>query len=226
MIGVSSVVLLLALALPAPTTAFFFGVQLTNPAGGVIAATDPTATGVLAGLGLAAGTLGALGVANALNNRQPTTTVVRRPRYKYRGRYRNYRRGKRQATVAQQDLEAVEEIDMSEVLEATLNAISANGLEGCFQRLFCDISAKPSGFERDLPVVAGVRLAESLDISPKANDVAQRLMNAFDVGSGLRNINSCETRFNQCKWTGEQMDLEIERMVVAQQKQLEQQQQQ
>jgi len=221
-IGFTTVALLLALASPAPTTAFFFGLQLTNPAGGVIGATDPTQTGILAGLGLAAGTLGALGVANALNNRRPTTTVVRRPRYKGRGRYRNYRRGKRQA---EQDLEVTEEINVSEVMESTLSVIKNNGLEGCFQRLFCDISAKPSGFERDLPIVAGVRLAESLDLSPEASGVAQRLMDAFDVGSSLRTVDSCETRFNQCQWTGLQMDAEIERMSQEAQRQQQLQQQ-
>jgi len=221
-IGFTTVALLLALASPAPTTAFFFGLQLTNPAGGVIGATNPTQTGILAGLGLAAGTLGALGVANALNNRPATTTVVRRPRYKGRGRYRNYRRGKRQA---EQDLEVTEEINVSEVMESTLSVIKNNGLEGCFQRLFCDISAKPSGFERDLPIVAGVRLAESLDLSPEASGVAQRLMDAFDVGSNLRNVDSCETRFNQCQWTGQQMDAEIERMSQDAQRQQQLQQQ-
>jgi len=221
-IGFTTVALLLALASPAPTTAFFFGLQLTNPAGGVIGATNPTQTGILAGLGLAAGTLGALGVANALNNRPATTTVVRRPRYKGRGRYRNYRRGKRQA---EQDLEVTEEINVSEVMESTLSVIKNNGLEGCFQRLFCDISAKPSGFERDLPIVAGVRLAESLDLSPEASGVAQRLMDAFDVGSNLRNVDSCETRFNQCQWTGQQMDAEIERMSQEAQRQQQLQQQ-
>jgi len=220
-IGFTTVALLLALASPAPTTAFFFGLQLTNPAGGVIGATNPTQTGILAGLGLAAGTLGALGVANALNNRPATTTVVRRPRYKGRGRYRNYRRGKRQA---EQDLEVTEEINVSEVMESTLSVIKNNGLEGCFQRLFCDISAKPSGFERDLPIVAGVRLAESLDLSPEASGVAQRLMDAFDVGSNLRNVDSCETRFNQCQWTGQQMDAEIERMSQEAQRQQQLQQ--
>jgi len=221
-IGFTTVALLLALASPAPTTAFFFGLQLTNPAGGVIGATNPTQTGILAGLGLAAGTLGALGVANALNNRPATTTVVRRPRYKGRGRYRNYRRGKRQA---EQDLEVTEEINVSEVMESTLGVIKNNGLEGCFQRLFCDISAKPSGFERDLPIVAGVRLAESLDLSPEASGVAQRLMDAFDVGSSLRNVDSCEIRFNQCQWTGQQMDAEIERMSQEAQRQQQLQQQ-
>jgi len=220
-IGFTTLALLLALASPAPTTAFFFGLQLTNPAGGVIGATNPTQTGILAGLGLAAGTLGALGVANALNNRPATTTVVRRPRYKGRGRYRNYRRGKRQA---EQDLEVTEEINVSEVMESTLSVIKNNGLEGCFQRLFCDISAKPSGFERDLPIVAGVRLAESLDLSPEASGVAQRLMDAFDVGSNLRNVDSCETRFNQCQWTGQQMDAEIERMSQEAQRQQQLQQ--
>jgi len=221
--GLSTVALILALASPAPTTAFFFGVQLTNPAGGVIGATNPTQTGILAGLGLAGATLGALGVANALNNRPATTTVVRRPRYKYRGRYRNYRRGKRQAAAAQQNLDASAEVDVGEIVESTLNVIATNDLEGCFQRLFCDISAKPSGFERDLPIVAGVRLAESLDLSPTASGVAQRLMEAFDMGSNLRSVDSCETKYQQCQWTGEQMDAEIERMAKAAQQQQQQQ---
>merc|ERR1712142_521135 len=207
-IGFSTVALLLALVSPAPTTAFFFGVQLTNPAGGVIGATNPTQTGILAGLGLAGATLGALGVANALNNRPATTTVVRRPRYKYRGRYRNYRRGKRQAPAAQQNLDASAEVDVGEIVESTLNVIATNDLEGCFQRLFCDISAKPSGFERDLPIVSGV---------------AQRLMEAFDMGSNLRSVDSCETKYQQCQWTGEQMDAEIERMAKAAQQQQQQQ---
>jgi len=221
-IGFLTVALLLALASPAPTTAFFFGVQLTDPAGGVIGATDPTATGVLAGLGLAAGTLGALGVANALRPTPAPVTVVRRPtrqRYRHRGRY--YRRGKRQA-VGQQDLEVPEEVDVSEIMESTLSMIKGNKLEGCFQRLLCDIAAKPSGFERDLPIVAGVRLAESLELSPTAAGVAERLLEAFDVGSSLGNVESCETMYSQCQWTGEQMDAEIERMSIAAQQQQQQ----
>jgi len=206
------VVFVLAFALfPAPSTAFFFGVQLTNPAGGVIGATNPTQTGVLTGLGLAAGTLGALGLAQALKPRPQTTVVYRQPqRYnRYHGRT-YYRRGKRQAGP-----QVLEESQVRQVVENAMQVISSNQLEGCFQRLFCDIAAKPSGFERDLPIVNGARLAQDLDVSAGAVDISKRLLRAFDVGSELKDVKACEAKFSQCQWTGEQMDKEIERMTNA-----------
>lgn len=222
----SSVVALLLALVSRPIAAFFFGVQVTNPAGGVIGATDPATTGLLAGLGLAAGTLGALGLGAALNNQRPSVQVVtRRPTqnyYHHNNRYRYYRRkGKRQA-----ESENLEGTDTREVIEATLQLISRNNLEGCFQRLFCDIAAKPSGFERDLPIVAGVRLAKKLDLNPEVTDMSTRLLDAFNAGGDLKTVESCESKFDQCAWTGQEMDAEIERMSIAYAAQQQQQQQQ
>jgi len=214
--GISKVAAFFCLLYPALSSAFFFGLELTNPAGATVGALNPTQTGLLGSLAAAGAGLGLLGASEILRPR-PQQTVVYRQTGRYNGnryyRRRGNYRGKRQVE-PQQELERE---NMVAILEQSLGVISRNKLEGCFERLFCDIATKSAIFERDLPIVNGVRLAEQMrdDLSDSINAVSEKLLDAFDVGTDLHDVNQCELLFKDCQWTGEEMDAEIERQATA-----------
>jgi len=192
-----------AIVLPALSSAFLFGVTLTNTAGATLLALNPTAVGTLATVGVAGAALAGLGaLALARPPRRQTTRVVktstrRRPKYRHRGR---------------RDSAAATSVVDSEVYDAIFVDLAENKVDGCFQRLVCDIAASPAGFEKNLPILNGVQLAGELTLSPLGRDVADQLLKAMQFGSDLKSQADCEAVFNRCDWTGADMERVIEDM--------------
>merc|ERR1719187_692497 len=102
------------------------------------------------------------------------------------------------------------DVGMNEILDAVFVDIAHKRIEGCFERLVCDIAARPNGFApQTVPIVTSVKLAESAELSPLAKAVSKRLLKAMHFGSDSKNVGHCEGLFNQCPWSGELMDLVI-----------------
>jgi len=193
-------VLLVAVVLPALSSAFFFGLTLTNTAGATLLALNPTALGTLATVGIAGAALAGLaGAALALPPR-PAPAPAPKPTRTYR---KYHHRGRRDSATPVVD---------SQVYDAIFVDLAENKVDGCFQRLVCDIAASPVGFEHNLPILDGVRLAGEMDLSPVGSAVANGLLKALQFGSDLKNEAECEAVFNQCEWTGADMDRVIEDM--------------
>ena len=109
-----------------------------------------------------------------------------------------------------------EESDLVEILEAVFLDIERTGAVGCFQRLICDISASPQSFEKNVAIVDSLLLSENVDLSPKATNVRDNLYEAFLQGESEStdggSIERCELVFNQCQWSGQEMDEAIKRL--------------
>jgi len=103
-----------------------------------------------------------------------------------------------------------------EILEAVFLDIERTGAVGCFQRLICDISASPQSFEKNVAIVDSLLLSENVDLSPKATNVRDNLYEAFLQGESEStdggSIERCELVFNQCQWSGQEMDEAIKRL--------------
>jgi len=202
-------VLGLALALPAVSNAFLFGLTFTNAAGVATLVLNAQTVGLLS-LGVLGATLGlaAVGAISAAALAPPPPPVVVDPvdpapvgGY---GGYGHHGRRRRQALVTEKF--AVN--DLNQVFDAIFLDIAKNNMDGCFQRLVCDISARPAEFQKNLPIVAGVEMAKShtLLLSPKATSVSQKLLAALEFGKATQDVKACEQVYNQCEWSGEQMN--------------------
>ena len=84
--------------------------------------------------------------------------------------------------------------------------IHDSNMEGCFQRLVCDIAARPDDYQKNVPIVKGVQLIDADILSNKASSVSHKLMEALKFGQSNTDANVCETTFNKCHWSGPQMD--------------------
>jgi len=180
--------------MPLVSEALFFPVVV--PAAGA-AVTIGAAELTLLGLGvfgakiagLAAGLV--LGRAAARRNR-PSRTY-----------YRRY--GKRAASID----------DVTEALEKTFVEMSNQNTAGCFQRLFCDMAADPTGYEDHLPMMTAAQSASSMKFNNKvATDVVSRLNQAMAYGQSMTMYQGkarallCESYY-KCPFTGSQMGFAI-----------------
>jgi len=263
------VLLSVAIALPAISNAFLFGVTITDAAGLVIAAANPAQTAAIIGIGVIGATLAAAAGALAAqllfppppaepvdtgygapidtgygapvdaygapdtsygapvdSYGAPVDTGYGAPAAAAPATYEtpapvvdsygapaapayggNYRR----VSKYRQRRQAVQNMafnNLNEIFDTIFVDIAKSNMEGCFQRLVCDISARPNAFEKNLPIVTGVELTESqsLNLSVKAHTVSHKLLEALKFGKATQDVNACEEVFNQCQWTGGQMD--------------------
>jgi len=203
--------MLFALSLPTITNAFLFGVTLTNAAGTAIAAANPAQTAGIIGLGVLGTALGAAGLA-ALQPRAPTVTVIpgrRRP--KTRGRGRRYR-GRRQALFGGAD--SVTNDGLTEAFNEIFLEIEKKVMDGCFQRLICDISARPEEFKdeegKSFQLISAIEIATLFKLQPKAMAVAKKISAARKIGEAAGDVRACEVTFKKCPWTGTKMQEAIQ----------------
>ena len=105
--------------------------------------------------------------------------------------------------------EDVEE-SMDDVMNTVFGDISEQHIDGCFQRLLCDITADPKDFEANQPIKVAVEVSENLSLSPEARIVSQKLLQAVQYGNQLKEggygAENCEAAFNQCPFSGQLMD--------------------
>merc|ERR1711872_1126636 len=138
--------------------------------------------------------LGAVGAGLAVAGAAAIATAFRPRRVRYHHKPRYYHRhhyGKREAN------EEEEEGTVDELMNTILEDINDKHIEGCFQRLLCDITANPEGFKGNTAIKDAVTMSEKL---LEAVKVGQKLSKA---GFGVKN---CEAVFNQCPFSGEVMD--------------------
>jgi len=203
-------VLFAALTLPALSSALFFGVTLTNTAGATILALNPTAVAGLAAIGVAGAGLAAATAALLARPPPPPPAPAPAPRptkgryYKKNKHYRGRRDSAAQTTVT---------LDTADQLyDKIFGDLAENKMVGCFQRLVCDIAARPAGFADNVPILEGLGLAEQLELNPTARTVSEQLLKAMQFGADLEDVGHCEGFFSECAWTGEEMDLVIKDM--------------
>jgi len=262
------VLLSVAIALPAISNAFLFGVTITNAAGLTIAAATPVQTAAIIGIGVIGATLAAAAGALAAQllfpppPAEPVDTgygapidtgygapvdsygapdtgygapvdsygapveTYGAPAAAAPATYETpapvvdsygapaapaYGSNYRRVSKYRQRRQAVQNMafnNLNQIFDTIFVDIAKSQMEGCFQRLVCDISARPNSFEKNLPIVTGVELAESqsLNLSVKAHKVSHKLLEALKFGKATQDVNACEEVFNQCQWTGGQMD--------------------
>lgn len=197
-------VALVALTLPALSTAII-GFTVTSAAGATIFSATAAQLGLIG--------LGALGAKLALITGAIVAQALPKPQaaksfkpthYTYPTRYQN--RGKREVSAAE------EELKLNEVMDDLLVEIQVGKMEGCFERFFCDVAARPEEFPRNSFIVSGVELASEKTSKPQAKDVARKLLGATRYGKFLNQHTAfdattfCEQVYNQCPWTGKQVD--------------------
>lgn len=100
---------------------------------------------------------------------------------------------------------------VNSMVEQVFTDISERGMEGCFERLVCDISADPHRFQTtSLPIITSIQSSRTVQLSTqKAKAVSARLFEAMRYGQVQRTVRACEEAFNRCEWSGSQMDAVI-----------------
>merc|ERR1712168_1307532 len=112
------------------------------------------------------------------------------------------RRGKRDA---EQEEEKVE-LNINEVFNTVFGDIHKSQTEGCFQRLVCDIAARPDDFQQNSPILTGVDMMETDSLSSEASAVSRILKDAAQFGRNATDVKQCEMVYNDCHWSGPTMD--------------------
>jgi len=201
------VLLFAAIALPAISNAFFFGITVTSAAGATLLSANAAALGTIATVGIAGAALGGLAAAALRPPAAPAvTTVSRQPTTTYR---KYHHRGRRSTPI----IVEVTEQNTGDVYDAVFADLAESGNVECFQRLVCDIAASPNTFQRNIPILEGVKIAEELELSPRGHAVSLQLRKALEFGSALKNVEKCDVVY-KCEWTGAQMDQLIEDMTI------------
>ena len=107
-------------------------------------------------------------------------------------------------------------IDVTQVLENTFVEMSEQNTAGCFQRLFCDMAADPTGYEEHLPMMTAAEAAATMKFSNKAaNEIVSGLNQAMAYGKsmgvyqGEARAMLCEATYDRCPYTGTQMEFAI-----------------
>ena len=105
--------------------------------------------------------------------------------------------------------------DVTDALEKTFVEMSDQNTAGCFQRLFCDMAADPTGYEDHLPMMTAAQSASSMKFNNKvATDVVSRLNQAMAYGQSMTMYQGkarallCESYY-KCPFTGSQMGFAI-----------------
>jgi len=208
------VLLCVAVALPAISQAFLFGITLTDAAGVALAAADPTQTGVIVLLGVLGASLAFAGGALASQLLFPAAEeevveIDSYGPYKRQGLQQRSNRRRRVKLGAQfrnrRDV-SVTEIDINGIMDTIFVDIHKTNMEGCFQRLVCDIAARPAEYPKNVPIVNGVQLIDAEFLTNQASSVSRKLMEALKFGQATTDVNACEATFNKCDWSGPQMD--------------------
>jgi len=203
---VALILVCVAVALPTISQAFLFGVTLTDAAGLTLAAANPAQTGVIitvgvlgAALAFAAGSL----LAQAPGFQNPELLGIplnRKDVAKFLG---FKRRGKRDA---KQDV-----ADIDGVFDSIFGDIHKSNIEGCFQRLVCDIAARPANYQKHVPIVKGLELMQTHALTSDASSVSRKLYEAVRFGQNSSDDVACEMTFNNCHWSGPQMNQVMEK---------------
>merc|ERR1712117_954631 len=158
----AAVFLFVALSLPAFSSALFLGL-----AGGstvTIGATSVTATQVaLLGLTVVGAKLGFL--AGMALGHAAKAALRGRGRSSSKRYYRKH--GKRSV-----EDEAGE---VSMVMNSLMNEIDDGHMDGCFQRLVCEIAAQPDQFADNSDILSGVQLSEGLEMNERALSMCSTL---------------------------------------------------
>ena len=67
-----------------------------------------------------------------------------------------------------------------------------------FQRLFCDMSADPTKYEEQAPMMVAARLASGVEFTnPKANEVVQMLNQAISRGESTATFKTPTARYSK-----------------------------
>jgi len=203
----SLVALAMAVSLPALSSGLFFGVTFTSTTGATLLALTPTAVAGVAAIGAAGAGLAALALP-ALLGGGPAPKGKGKGKaqmVKVQGKTKHRYRGRRQAN-------AEPVVSANALYEKIFADLAEQNMVGCFQRLVCDISARPDGFAEDIPILQGLAFSEQLEMSNGARHVSRQLLKAMQFGAELKDISECEGFFSQCKWTGTQLDLIVQDM--------------
>jgi len=186
-----------AVALPSIAQAFYFGITLTDAAtGATIQALDAFQTGTVLSVGiLGAAFIFALG---SLTSGYPGSYGG--------GGYGSQvilGHGRRRRAAMQEE----EQLDLDEVFNVLFEDIFKSQTEGCFQRLVCDMAAKPEDYKQNSPILMAVEMMEDHGLnSTVATTVSQLLLDAAKLGQDAKDGSMCEAIFNHCHWSGPQMD--------------------
>jgi len=112
------------------------------------------------------------------------------------------RRGKRDAKQEEQKVE----LGIDEVFNKLFGNIHQGRIEGCFQRLVCDMAARPDDFPQNVPILQGVDMMENHALNTEAATVSKLLSEAVHFGRNATDVKECEVVYNDCYWSGQQMD--------------------
>ena len=97
-------------------------------------------------------------------------------------------------------------VDVDGVFDTIFVDIHKSKMEGCFERLVCDIAARPGDYQRNIPIIMGVEMIETHSLTSEATLVSRRLLKALKYGQNTKDVRACEETFSKCNWTGQQMD--------------------
>jgi len=226
------VLLCCAVALPAVTHAFLFGVTITDAAGAVFAATNPAQTGIIVTIGIlgaslafAAGALASqlflppedeleyIGYVEAEDSHispyassdlLTSSSASASPYSRRAGSYRTLLKRSRREEA--KDAAGIAEVDVDGVFDTIFVDIHKSKMEGCFERLVCDIAARPGEYQRNIPIIMGVEMIETHSLTSEATLVSRRLVKALKYGQSTQDVRACEETYSKCHWTGQQMD--------------------
>ena len=98
------------------------------------------------------------------------------------------------------------ENDINEVLNLIFEDLEEEKIEGCFQRLVCDIAARPNDYKKNAPIVDGLQMVQTRYLSNEASTASRKLLEAVQFGKSAVNVVACEVTYNKCYWSGPQMD--------------------
>jgi len=112
------------------------------------------------------------------------------------------RRGKREA----EEEVIVEEVDINGIFDTIFVDIGKSKMVGCFERLVCDIAARPEDYPENVPIVKGVQLIDAQYLTNEASLVSHKLQDALVFGQNITDVAMCEQTYSNCHWSGQQMD--------------------
>ena len=100
----------------------------------------------------------------------------------------------------------VEEVDINGIFDTIFVDIGKSKMVGCFERLVCDIAARPEDYPENVPIVKGVQLIDAQYLTNEASLVSHKLQDALVFGQNITDVAMCEQTYSNCHWSGQQMD--------------------
>jgi len=173
--------------------AFLFGVTVQNPAGTTIAGANPTQTSSLLGLGFLTAALGTAFASLLGVGRTPATTTV-------------IQGGRRKRQIANVN-EILGEDDI-QLINVVLEQLDATD---CFQRMLCDMAATSDGSKEFSQtannIMKFVHLSEKVPMTSLMAEKGLSMLNkSILLGQRVKKEEICETVYNNCPMSGQQMD--------------------